>query len=76
MTDNYEWVSNLGDAAVITDADLAKAGLAFAESQSDVVVGAYLSDVKQDQLGLTAIHFRDKFRSQGPSNVTNGKQGI
>ena len=70
------WVAQLSDAAVITDPDLAKASLAFAEGQSDIAVGAYLSDVTDQANGPTATHFRDKFRSQGPSNYAHGKQEI
>ena len=76
MTLNGGWVDQLSDAAVITDPDLAKASLAFAEGQTDVAVGAYLSDVTDHATGPTAIHFRDKFRSHGPSNYAHGKQEI
>jgi hypothetical protein len=76
MIFNGGWVDQLSDATVITDPDLAKASLAFAEGQSDVAVGAYLSNVTDHATGPTAIHFRDKFRSQGPSNYAHGKQEI
>ena len=76
MTFNGGWVDQLRDATVITDTDLAKASFTFAEGQSDVAVGAYLSDVTDHATGPTATHFRDKFRSQGPSNYAHGKQEI
>jgi hypothetical protein len=39
-------------------------------------VGAYLSDVTDHATGPIATHFRDKFRSHGPSNYAHGKQEI
>ena len=76
MCFNGGWVAQLRDAAVITNPDLAKSSLAFAEGQSDIAVGAYLSDVTDQANGPAATHFRDKFRSQGPSNYAHGKQEI
>jgi hypothetical protein len=55
---------------------LAKASLVFAQGQANVVVGAYLSDVIKDADGPKASHFREKFRSTGPSNYRHGKQEI
>ena len=76
MCFNHGWVTQFNDAAVITDTDPAKASLAFAEGQPDIAVGAYLSDVTVQANGPTATHFRDKFRTQGPSNYAHGKQEI
>ena len=76
MCFNHGWVTHINDAAVITDTDIAKASLAFAEGQSDIAVGAYLSDVTVQANGPTATHFRDKFRTQGPSNYAHGKQEV
>ena len=72
----YDWTPELSKASVITDDDLAQAGLAFAQGQSNVVVGAYLSDVVAEADGPKASHFRDTFRSTGPSNYRHGKQEI
>ena len=72
----HDWTPELSKASVITDDDLAQAGLAFAQGQSNVVVGAYLSDVVAEADGPKAIHFRDTFRSTGPSNYRHGKQEI
>ena len=71
-----DWTPELSKASVITDDDLAQAGLAFAQGQSNVVVGAYLSDVVAEADGPRASHFRDTFRSTGPSNYRHGKQEI
>ena len=72
----HDWTPELNKASVITDNDLAQAGLAFAQRQSNVVVGAYLSDVVAEPDGTKASHFRDTFRSTGPSNYRHGKQEI
>ena len=72
----HDWTPELSKASVITDVDLAQAGLAFAQGQSNVVVGAYLSDVVAEADGPKASHFRDIFRSTGPSNYRHGKQEI
>jgi len=72
----HDWTPELNKASVITDNDLAQAGLAFAQGQSNVVVGAYLSDVVAEADGAKASHFRDTFRSTGPSNYRHGKQEI
>ncbi|MDC0653494.1 DUF2849 domain-containing protein [Planktomarina temperata] len=55
---------------------MARASLVFAQGQANVVVGAYLSDVIKDTDGPQASHFREKFRSTGPSNYRHGKQEI
>lgn len=73
MRFNHGWVAQLSDATMITDTDLAKASLALAEGQSDIVVGAYLSNVTVQANGTTATHFRHQYRSQGPSNYAHGK---
>ena len=72
----HGWTPELNKASVITDDDLAQAGLAFAKGQANVVVGAYLSDVVAEIDGPKASHFRDTFRSNGPSNYRHGKQEI
>ena len=72
----YSWTPELSKASVITDDDLAQAGLAFAKGQANVVVGAYLSDVVAEIDGPKASYFRDTFRSTGPSNYRHGKQEI
>ena len=72
----HDWTPELSKASVITDDDLAQAGLAFAKGQANVVVGAYLSDVVAEIDGPKTSHFRDTLRSTGPSNYRHGKQEI
>ena len=70
------WTPELTKASVITDRDLARASLAFAQGQANVVVGAYLSDVTVEADGPRPSHFRETHRSTGPSNYHHGKQEI
>jgi hypothetical protein len=39
-----------------------------------VVVGAYLADAKAGPNGPEPTHFREAFRTRGPSNYNHGKQ--
>ena len=72
----HSWTPELAKASVIKDSDLAKASLAFAQGQPNAVVGAYLSDVIDEIDGPKASHFRETFRSTGPSNYRHGKQEV
>ncbi|NNK78640.1 MAG: DUF2849 domain-containing protein, partial [Litoreibacter sp.] len=41
----------------------------------DVIVGAYLADVTKGPSGPEPLHFREEFRTRGPSNYpSHGKQ--
>ncbi|WP_050931800.1 DUF2849 domain-containing protein [Aestuariivita boseongensis] len=68
------WVRDLKDAEVLTDEADAQLRLLHAESQPDVVVGAYLADVTTGRDGPEPTHFREDFRRTGPSNYAHGKQ--
>lgn len=49
--------------------------LAHAASQQDKAVGAYAADVSIDEEGKPhPVHFREVFRTRGPSNYAHGKQ--
>jgi hypothetical protein len=72
----HSWTPELAKASVIKDNDLAKASLAFVQGQPNTVVGAYLSDVIDERDGPRASHFRERFRSTGPSNYRHGKQEL
>ena len=43
-------------------------------SRGHEVVGAYLADAKAGPTGPEPIHFREVFRTRGPSNYAHGKQ--
>ncbi len=68
------WSRDLAEAELLSDADLAAARLAVAETQQSSVVGAYLTDMKAGENGPEPVHFREDFRRTGPSNYAHGKQ--
>jgi hypothetical protein len=43
-------------------------------AQKLLVVGAYLADAKLGPNGPEPTHFREEFRTRGPSNYAHGKQ--
>ncbi|NHX28225.1 DUF2849 domain-containing protein, partial [Escherichia coli] len=62
------------EAELIEDAERADQRLKRAEGQGDIVVGAYLADAKAGENGPEPTHFRETFRTRGPSNYAHGKQ--
>ena len=72
---NHEWTRGLASAAVANDSTEEAALLAAADFQSGEVVGVYSIDVLMDDLGeIRPVHFRETFRTLGPSNYFHGKQ--
>jgi hypothetical protein len=74
MTHSGQWSRLHHEAALYSAEDAANAALASAASQSLIVVGAYLADAKAGPLGPEPVHFREVFRTRGPSNYAHGKQ--
>ena len=68
------WTRALSEAEVLTDEADADLRLIDASQQLDVIVGAYLTDVDVSGSTPTPTHFREDFRSRGPSNYAHGKQ--
>lgn len=68
------WTRNLAEAEVLTDAADADIRLIDASQQTSEVVGVYLADVNTGVTGPAPAHFREDFRSRGPSNYAHGKQ--
>ena len=55
----------------------AEALLKQAEAFPQQVVGVYLADVAMDEDGAPQpVHFRETFRTRGPSNYFHGKQAV
>ncbi|MFT4717645.1 MAG: hypothetical protein ACI861_001945 [Paracoccaceae bacterium] len=70
-----QWTRRLTDALIFSDPDLADEALKHAAKQINKVLGAYLVDVVADgDTPIRADHFREVFRSKGPSNRHHGKQ--
>jgi len=68
------WVRSLKEAELIEDEAVAQLRLLHAQSQPDMVVGAYLADAVAGDDGPEPTHFREEFRRTGPSNYAHGKQ--
>ncbi len=74
LTHAGEWSPRIEDAELLEDEGLAELRLIEAEAQGHVVVGAYLADATAGEIGPEPAHFREAFRTRGPSNYAHGKQ--
>jgi hypothetical protein len=68
------WTRDHAQAELIDDEAHAQMRLLFASAQKLTIVGAYLADAKAGPNGPEPIHFREVFRTRGPSNYPHGKQ--
>jgi len=71
---NGEWVLSHDDALFLEDEVQANDLLASANKQADLLVGAYLADAILQDGKPVPTHFREDFRTRGPSNYAHGKQ--
>lgn len=69
-----QWSRDLRHAELIHDQDRADARLALGDADQSVVAGVYLMDAVQGDQGPEPTHFRETFRTRGPSNYAHGKQ--
>jgi Protein of unknown function (DUF2849) len=74
LTEDDRWSRDFRDAELIDDEAVAEDRLIFAIQQSGEVVGAYLADARTSERGPEPTHFREAFRTRGPSNYAHGKQ--
>lgn len=74
LTADDQWTRHHHDAELITDEAHAAIRELFAAKQKNVVVGVYLADAKPGPNGPEPVHFREAFRTRGPSNYKHGKQ--
>ncbi|MBI1218781.1 MAG: DUF2849 domain-containing protein [Rhodobacteraceae bacterium] len=68
------WSRQHAEAELIEDEAHAQIRLLDAQAQRQVVVGAYLAEAKAGPRGPEPVHFREAFRTRGPSNYRHGKQ--
>ena len=69
------WSREHGEAIVAWSKDAADKLLQQATGQQDRIVGPYLAEVVMDDDHRPApVHFREAFRTRGPSNYLHGKQ--
>ncbi|MEK6216052.1 MAG: DUF2849 domain-containing protein [Boseongicola sp.] len=74
LTEDDQWTRSIDDAELIDDEAVAQDRLLFAMAQAEIVVGVYLADAATSDAGPTPTHFREDFRTRGPSNYFHGKQ--
>lgn len=74
LTSDDRWSPDLTDAEVLTDEADAQIRLIDASTRVNEVVGVYLADVTLDGRSPKPAHFREAFRTRGPSNYPHGKQ--
>ncbi|MFP7570751.1 DUF2849 domain-containing protein [Marivita sp. S2033] len=74
LTDQDQWSRDHAEAEVLTDEAHAQLRLIEGSSHVHEVVGVYLADVKITKSGPAPVHFRETFRTRGPSNYPHGKQ--
>ncbi len=74
LTPDDRWTRDISEAELIEDEAHAQLRLLHAESQPNEIVGAYLADAKAGPNGPEPTHFREEFRTRGPSNYAHGKQ--
>ena len=75
FTASHGWSRNHSEAVVAFSQDAAESLLAAATGQQDRVVGPYLAEAVMDEDHRPRpVHFREVFRTRGPSNYFHGKQ--
>lgn len=74
LTPQGHWTRHHAEADLIKDAATADIRLLEAQALAHEVVGPYLADAAHSDLGPEPIHFREAFRTRGPSNYPHGKQ--
>ena len=68
------WTRALSEAEVLRDPEAAQERLRRAAAELHRVVGPYLADIICGPGGPRPAHFREEFRTRGPSNYPHGKQ--
>lgn len=68
------WTREHGEAELLDDEAHAQIRLIEASQRSAEAVGVYLADARPGPNGPEPVHFREVFRSRGPSNYPHGKQ--
>lgn len=74
LTADDRWTRLHHEAELIEDEAHAQMRLLHGAAQRNVVVGTYLADAKAGPNGPVPTHFREAFRTRGPSNYAHGKQ--
>jgi hypothetical protein len=73
LTADDQWSRHHTQAELIEDEAHSQLRLLDAQ-RNKLAVGAYLADAKRGAQGPEPVHFREAFRTRGPSNYAHGKQ--
>lgn len=74
FTEDGRWSRDIHEAELITDEAHADLRLLEAQARQAEIAGVYLADAKAGPEGPEPTHFREAFRTRGPSNYDHGKQ--
>ncbi|PUB19098.1 DUF2849 domain-containing protein [Yoonia sediminilitoris] len=74
LTEDDRWTRDIREAELITDEAHGDLRLLEAQARAHEIAGAYLADAVAGRNGPEPTHFREAFRTRGPSNYTHGKQ--
>ena len=74
LTADDRWTPHHHEAELIEDEAHAQMRLLYAAALKLLVVGPYLADARLGRNGPEPTHFREEFRTRGPSNYNHGKQ--
>lgn len=74
LTEDDRWTRDMAEAELLTDEAHAELRLLEAQARAGEIAGAYLADAKSGERGPEPTHFREEFRTRGPSNYRHGKQ--
>ena len=74
FTEDNTWSRNIAEAELITDEAHGDIRLLEAKADQSIVVGVYLAEAKKTNNGPAPTHFREAFRTRGPSNYSHGMQ--
>ncbi|EAQ07265.1 DUF2849 domain-containing protein [Yoonia vestfoldensis] len=74
LTEDDHWSPLMSRAELITDEAHADLRLLQAKARASEIAGAYLADARLGADGPEPVHFREAFRTRGPSNYPHGKQ--
>ena len=74
FTEDNTWSRNIAEAELITDEAHGDIRLLEAKADQSIVVGVYLAEAKKTNNGPAPTHFREAFRTRGPSNYSHDKQ--
>ena len=74
LTEDDRWTRDMSEAELLTDEAHADLRLLEAQARQSEIAGAYLAEAKPTRQGPAPTHFRETFRTRGPSNYAHGKQ--